>query len=101
MMVLLTKDRNVVIQETRDTPTLSTTTKEAMGAKSPLEEEQRSRKRKISALPSMKASKMYLILPSFAEQYKADIKMIIAREKSNSAALLSSKKMITLNFKLL
>ena len=48
-----TKDRNVVFHETRGTPTVSTTTKkETMGAKSPMEEEQRSRKRKISALPS-------------------------------------------------
>ena len=38
----------------------------------------RRRKIKISAEPS----NMYLILPSYAEQHKAEIKMIIANEKA-------------------
>ena len=59
---LLAKEPNFVIQETRDTPT--TITKEALGTKTPLEEE--CRRRKLSAMLSTETNKMYLILSSYA-----------------------------------
>ena len=46
------------------------------------EERSRGRNRKISAVPSTEATDMYLVLPSCNEQYKAEIKKIIAKEKS-------------------
>ena len=50
--------------------------------KNTIEEERRRRKRKRSAMPSTEPGKLYLILPSYAEQHKADINMIIAKEKT-------------------
>ena len=73
---LFTKGCNVVFQDTRGYTNSINNHKRNNGCQIT----NGSRKRKISALPSTKTSKMYLILPSFAEQYKADIKMIIARK---------------------
>ena len=47
-------------------------------------------KKKRSAVPSNEASSIYLILPSYAEKHKAEIKMIIAQEKINYAAINST-----------
>ena len=60
---LFAKERNVVIPETRDTPTPSTTTKETMGTKTPLEEEHRRRKRKNKCI-AKHGSQQYVFDPT-------------------------------------
>ena len=65
------KETSIVNQESRATAT-RTTTKKTMGQKAPL---------KRSAVPRDENSSVYLILPSYAEKHKKEIKQIIATEK--------------------
>ena len=53
-------------------------------------------------MPSTEPSNLYSILPSCTEQHKAEIKMIIAKEKTKLCSSANYKNMlIMLNFKLL
>ena len=78
---LYAKELTVVIQETRDTPRTAATTKEIMGTKTAMEEDAEEEKEKY-VQSQARNSKLYLILPSYAEQHKAKNNMIIAKEKT-------------------
>ena len=47
------------------------------------EEHSRRRKREISAVSSTEATDMHLVVPSYTEKYKAEIKEIIAKKRAN------------------
>ena len=78
---LYAKELTVVMKETRDTPRTATTTKETVGTKTPMEEDAEEEKEKY-VQSQARNSKLYLILPSYAEQHKAKNNMIIAKEKT-------------------
>ena len=73
------KELHTVIQESKTTaePAAATATTEKTMVK-----EVQLKQRKRSALPINETSSVYLILPSYAEKYKAKINMIIAQEKT-------------------
>ena len=75
ILVHFSKEKSIVIQESRPTPkqtATSATTKISMGKETPLSNADNKR----SAVPFNEVSSVYLILPSYAEKHKAEIKTI-------------------------
>ena len=81
----LPKEMSIVIQESRPAPKQKATsamTKISMGKEALLSN---AAKKRSAALNEV--SNIYLILPSYVENHKAEIKQIIAHEKPNYAAI--------------
>ena len=75
------KEMSIVIQVSRPTPKQtapSATTKISMGKETPLSNAAKKR----SDVPFDEVSSVFLILPSYAEKHKTEIKQIIANEKT-------------------